>query len=197
MTATQIQRKARKVWRFKLEARDVKPRAPLGDLGRPLLGCAAVTPNRVDGVLSTSPADVNLSPPDEVAARPELRPVATGREDDLEISHFWLLTLSVAACSSRRFSDIETGRDDPGPTGRHHPSVVNSASSRLLLTADWRPSFQTGPPPFSGCELHATRSTERLRQPREHHKVDVKLDALQSVRPAGSGVSAYSSTSCS
>jgi hypothetical protein len=150
------------------------PRASAVALRRELLGAPAVTPNGVDGVLSALPSGVNLRPPDEVSARPELRPVSTGRGDDLEVGHFWLLTLSVAACGYRRFGDVEARRDVRGRIGRHRPSVVDSASSRLLLTANWRLRRVPGPPPFLCSERYVPRSTERLTKPSEHRQVSVK-----------------------
>jgi hypothetical protein len=132
----------------------VKPRASVCELSRlcPVVdrGSGGVSFDRGDGVLRARFVDVHLCPPDEVAARPEVRPVAAGRADDLKVSHFWLLTLSVGSYSSRGVHDVEARGDSPGPSGRHHPFVVDSAGSRLLLTANWRPRLQTGPPPFLG-----------------------------------------------
>lgn len=127
------------------------PPPRLGRLGFVYEWCGCgIAPQRGDSTLGTRLPDVDFRPPDEVSARPILRPVATRPADNLEVGHFRLLTLSAAACGYRRFSGIEARRDDPGPIGRHLPPVSDSASSRLLLTANWRPGRVPGPPPFSG-----------------------------------------------
>jgi hypothetical protein len=156
----------------------MKPRASGFVLGRQLLGCAAVTADRIDGVLRPCLVDVDLSPPDKVAARPELRPVATGREDDLEIGHFGLLLDSPAY---RWNGSVRRGAGENGRSGVGRQ--IGPLNSRLRLS----PARRGEVPTYGGLSWNSGRQLllllacpcECLSEPREHHKVGVKPNALQ------------------
>jgi hypothetical protein len=150
-------------------------------LGRELLSGAAMTPDGVNGVLGTSPTGVNLSPPDEVSARPELRPKPTGRWDDFEVRHspYPFLTVPLVAARTGSADQRATG-DGRNGLGR----LPGPVSSRLRLhAASWRgtPTHGGGLSANSGRQLFSrlSRSTERLTESPQHDEIGVQRDSVK------------------
>ena len=103
------------------------------------------------------------------------------------ISHFWLLPYCWTRClhpllrgcnrAALRSSGLQAVADGlvrPDWETAHAP-----LRGVLLLTADGRRGLLPAPPPFLRGVGQRSRSTEREREPREHHEVGVKLYALQ------------------